>query len=153
MHGYNKRRDKDLGDGDHEYVGETANQLMGGGYNSRRPISRLDDDRPHRFSNAGWLAGLLAEAHAPYEVSSDALARGEALGLADVVAVGRARAVALVLVALRHAVPRLRHLRRPRLCTHTLTRASWLAAKSSSRRPVQFPWQPPVRARSHQVQD
>jgi hypothetical protein len=32
--------------GDHEYVDETANQLMGGGSNSRRPISRLDDDRP-----------------------------------------------------------------------------------------------------------
>jgi hypothetical protein len=52
-------------------------------------------------------------------VSSDALARGEALGLADVVAVSRARAVALVLEALRHAVPRLRHLRRLRLCTRS----------------------------------
>lgn len=66
------------------------------------------------------LAGPLAEALAG-EVLGVALAVGEVLGAADAGAVAAAEAGALELVALRQAVPRLRHLaprRRPHLCMH-----------------------------------
>jgi len=63
------------------------------------------------------LAGLGAEALAQDAAVVPALAGGEALRLAHVLAVALPHAGAHELVALRHAVPRLRHPRRPHLCT------------------------------------
>ena len=65
-----------------------------------------------------WLlAGFRADALA-FEAVELALARGEALGVADVLAVVVPPARSAVPVALRLAVPvpRLRHPRRPHLC-------------------------------------
>lgn len=62
------------------------------------------------------LAYLLAKALARGALRL-ALAAGEVLGLAHVGAVVAAHAQALEPVALRQAVPRLRHLGRPQLCT------------------------------------
>ena len=76
--------------------------------------SRTTNGR-RRPAERRWLADLLAEALA-LEAVRLALAAGEVLRLAHVGAVVAAYAHALVLVALRQAVPRLRHLRRPHLC-------------------------------------
>jgi hypothetical protein len=63
------------------------------------------------------LAGLGAEALAQDGAVVPALAGGETLRLAHVLAVALPHAGAHELVALRHAVARLRHPRRPHLCT------------------------------------
>jgi len=63
------------------------------------------------------LAGLGAEALAQDAAVVPALAGGEALRLAHVLAVALPHAGAHELVALRHAVPRPRPPRRPHLCT------------------------------------
>uniref|UniRef100_A0A8R7RAP1 Uncharacterized protein n=1 Tax=Triticum urartu TaxID=4572 RepID=A0A8R7RAP1_TRIUA len=91
-----------------------------------------------RTGRAGGLAEPLAEALA-LEVRRVALAVGEVIGAADGGAVAAAEAGALEVVALRHAVPRLRHLgrRRPHLCMHinqtTVSRASSSREQTCSR--------------------
>jgi len=76
------------------------------------------------------LAYLLAEALARGAVRL-ALAAGEVLGLAHVGAVAAAHAQAFEPVALRQAVPRLRHRRRPQLCTVPHTQSICITPRAS----------------------
>lgn len=101
-----------IGDGDHECMQRCALA------NQWKDLTPNEDPSKTEMFSAGRLAELLAVALAAEEVNP-ALARGEALRLADVVAVAGAHASALEPVALRHAVPRLRHVHRPHLCMHT----------------------------------
>ena len=82
---------------------------------AKAPMDVAGRQSQRRWALTAWLADLLAEALTD-DAMHLALAVGEALRLAHVGAVVAAQARALEAVALRQAVPRLRHLRRPHLC-------------------------------------